>query len=207
MRKIVAMIAAVMVVFAAVLPAYATELTASELANTEYAGVPDAPKQNSSGTRKYEFLRFYWEDANGVLHAFGWGKGAEVYYDSANDKLVTKDVAGNNQYSHWTYSTTESAWKVLDSDWGVYDDSKVFTEFSKCRMIYSNYDVYTETGESFFPYPPAVVLGQVMEREVPGLSEVVVGAMKILALCGTGLLASLVALPTLSKVFSTFLRQ
>lgn len=78
---------------------------------------------------------------------------------------------------------------------------------SQTTVIASTFDWYNEEGERFFPLPLWAEMELVTQGEMVSLTAETVGTMKVLALCGVGLIALLVVLSLFGRRSLIFLKR
>lgn len=131
---------------------------------------------------------------------------AFIYYDDGGAPWLILS-AGEPTYENGAVVVPSNyvAYNIWDVSWrktSSYTDGRSFVTES----VYSSFPMRDENGTiifardtDFFPQPLWEMMEQVTQGEMMGLTTEVVGAMKILALCGVGCLALLVVLKLFGK--------
>lgn len=109
------------------------------------------------------------------------------------------------------YAIYNTIYRLTDGEWvntGTYQQHNLTTYTGineKSYVLGSSLDIYNDDGTLFFEQTPVVVpLEEIMKTEMPKFQETTVGTMKVLVLCGVGLIALLVVLNLFGKVFRIF---
>lgn len=121
--------------------------------------------------------------------------GTEMNAVYADDRVT---VSFNNPVNHYQYKLVGDEWEEYASYPNTYG-SHAMSLSETATILSSNLVVYDENGEVFFRNPLWMVTGQVVQGEMKNLTTETAGTMKVLVLCGVGLMALLVVLSLFGK--------
>lgn len=113
-----------------------------------------------------------------------------------SDDRVT--VSFDNPVNHYQYKLVGDEWEEYASYPNTYG-SHAMSLSETATILSSNLIVYDENGDVFFRNPLWMVMGQVVQGEMKNLTAETGGTMKVLTLCGVGLIALLVVLSLFGK--------
>lgn len=139
----------------------------------------------------YVYARFAWSDEPDIF---------QVKFKGKHEFIVA------------TYTLTDSGWSINGNGYETKSSTSEFnlvSNVNRNNLLYTTLDIYNNglKEELVFPATPVITptLEQVIQGEVLKLQDKTTETMTTLALCGVGLLASLIGLVILPKILYRFL--
>lgn len=188
--------------------------------NVSIAAVDLPPVKNKlgNGYTCSEYLIYQDNDGTYRYIAFGSSDGnveINITVDTVNNVTTFESVDNEPfRYSRYSYDSTTNSWKHSttpqndDSD-GIYVMANDFIE--SFTILESTSNVYDSNGTLFFPNPPEAQLYQMIQKviteEMGTQQKTLVGTMKILMVCGVGLMSLLIGLVLFGKVLRPYLQR
>lgn len=165
---------------------------------------------------RYVFYKFdfsaesTYEATEGIIFRFnnlGEAKDSSIYVARA-DGIPTSERIRTWWY-HW--DTDREQWVFGNGNSNITSADYLATS-RVSTFITSNVNVYDySTGDLVFHLPPEMTLPEVIQavttEEIQKQSPTLVGTMKILTVCGVGLMSLLIGLALFGKLFRTFLAR
>lgn len=187
-------------------------------------GIPDLPLSSSDSI--YDIYISKVAGSNSSFYVYLFKRYSGSYVESFN-RYVQKDGNGNlilkatsnNVYFTFTYYIYSSDGKInvpqdkwyTEQNYNRYTDNLSHTMPSSCSVVYSTFDILNQDGSVFFQAPKLtlaeVVQGATKEALPHRLQDPTVGTMRVLVLCGVGLIALLMGLNLFGKVLPRFLNR
>lgn len=154
-----------------------------------------------------------YSKVNWQYRAKSTSSGSSFYID-----LYLKGVTNTQAYSTvsiYQYSNDSKSWNLVNS----FNANNTLTDINSApishgvagsyafnwtaQIMESNVNIYDWNGDLVFPQTPALEVPTVLEA-LMNLQTTVFGTMKILVLCGVGLIVSLLGLKLFGRVFAIF---
>lgn len=140
------------------------------------------------------------------------GYNVNIYTNPSGETFLEIDRKGLNSTSD-NYKYTYRVYRIEDGMWVRQSEGNQISVTQTVQfgpftdIVYSDLDIYKD-GTIFFPLPPKPLYQTVTEVGAQTLQSTAVpevaSTMMILTLCGVGLLALLMVLPLLGKIFSSY---
>lgn len=137
-----------------------------------------------------------------VLTSDSGGYSYYVYYSPSS--YTIEGIAGDQLLAKFSSNVNWKVFRCTDGrNWAENASSSGYQYgmgyTSDVTILSSSFDFYDESGNLFFPLPLWVEMGQMTEGEMGALTTETAGTMRVLAVCGVGLIALLAVLSLFGK--------